>query len=511
MSQAFLGYQWLIHHFDLPQYPLPVSSFLGARISERQSDGRVVKVYTPQYAPGDTAIGHLEFALKYDGVHLAVLSATFRAMGPGPIERYLRMHPTSKYAKLLGFYYEFCTGNVIDPAIEAGGNYVLALDKDEYVTRKGTNIPRWRVTNNLLGGPAFCPIIRRVPDIPSDDDDRLQQEVSRLVADFPVELLERAADYLYLKETKSTYRIEHEEVPPHERKIRFLKMLQAAGRDDFASLLSEEGLTSCQHLIVDRRYAVDGFRDDQNYVGETLPHRERVHYICPPPEQLHELMTGLQSFALGSFDLHPILQAAVVSFGFVFMHPFDDGNGRLHRFLIHDVLQRRNVTPPGLLLPVSAVMLRDMRQYDACLESFSKPLVGDLAKFEVARNGALTFKNGASLADYYRFPDMTAIAVYLSKAVEKCIQEDFADELNILTSFDAARSCIQNIIDMPDRRMDMLMKFLHQNQGRLAKGRRRDFEEITDEELKSIEEGFRAIFWPAASPGPDQGATPPSP
>jgi Fic family protein len=35
-----------------------------------------------------------------------------------------------------------------------------------------------------------------------------------------------------------------------------------------------------------------------------------------------------------------VLAAAMVAFGFVFMHPFVDGNGRIHRYLTHHVLLR---------------------------------------------------------------------------------------------------------------------------------------------------------------------------
>lgn len=490
-----LGYQWLQEHFGLPPYPLPVRSLLGSRLSDRhETDGRLTRVYPPTYAPEESPIGHLEFALKYDGIHLPMLAASFRAMGPGPVAALLAAHPTSKYARLLGFYYEFCTGNELDPELTVGGNYIQALDPAVYVTRPGRKVPRWRVENNLPGTPAFCPLIRRDARIPEASDDGLARALGALVSEFPQDLLDRAVDYLYLKETKSTYRIENEDVPPHDRKVRFLKLLQSAGQDDLGFLMSEAGLTACQGAIVDPRYAEDSFRDDQNYVGETLAHRERVHYICPPPEQLRSLMAGLRQFALDGFDLHPVVHAAVTSFGFVFMHPLDDGNGRLHRFLIHDVLQRRHLTPPGVLLPVSAAMLRDMRRYDSALETFSRPLVNDLAQYEVAQNGMLRFFNGTELADYYRFPDMTGVVHYLFETIEACIQEDFADELRTLRSFDAARTAVQAIVDLPARKMDQMLKFLFQNQGRLARHRRGDFAELSDVEIQDIEVAFREAF-----------------
>lgn len=49
-------------------------------------------------------------------------------------------------------------------------------------------------------------------------------------------------------------------------------------------------------------------------------------------------------------------------------HPFLDGNGRIHRFLIHDLLTRDSLTEQGLIIPVSAHMLNNMKDYDAALE-----------------------------------------------------------------------------------------------------------------------------------------------
>jgi hypothetical protein len=88
-----------------------------------------------------------------------------------------------------------------------------ALEESDYFTLAGKNSTRWRVRNNLLGSADFCPIVRKKSGIPDVSDSSLQLAVSAMVAELPLSLLERAADYLYLQETKSTYRIEREEMP----------------------------------------------------------------------------------------------------------------------------------------------------------------------------------------------------------------------------------------------------------------------------------------------------------
>ena len=58
-----------------------------------------------------------------------------------------------------------------------------------------------------------------------------------------------------------------------------------------------------------------------------------------------------------------LVVAAAVAFGFVYVHPFIDGNGRLHRWLIHQVLAAAGYNPPGVVFPVSAAILRNIQSY----------------------------------------------------------------------------------------------------------------------------------------------------
>jgi hypothetical protein len=74
---------------------------------------------------------------------------------------------------------------------------------------------------------------------------------------------------------------------------------------------------------------------------------------------LNDLMAGMleANDRMRDDGLDPLLQAAANAFGFVNVHPFEGGNGRLHRCLIHHVLAERAFTPQGIVFPVSSVML----------------------------------------------------------------------------------------------------------------------------------------------------------
>jgi Fic family protein len=76
-----------------------------------------------------------------------------------------------------------------------------------------------------------------------------------------------------------------------------------------------------------------------------------------------------------SIIFHPYILAVIVSYTFVFIHPFEDGNGRIHRFLLHDILHRFNFTPTGIIFPISATLLRNKQKYDQMLESVSEPIL----------------------------------------------------------------------------------------------------------------------------------------
>src|SRR5204862_8014940 len=73
-------------------------------------------------------------------------------------------------------------------------------------------------------------------------------------------------------------------------------------------------------------------------------------------------------------SLDAIIAAAVLAFGFVYIHPFVDGNGRIHRYLIHHGLAERGFNPAGVVFPVSAAVLARIDEYSVALEDYSRRL-----------------------------------------------------------------------------------------------------------------------------------------
>ena len=296
-------------------------------------------------------------------------------MGAAEITDYVKSKPMGKYARRIWYFYELITGHRLPLDDLQRGNYVDLLEPDAYFTTSSARqIRRQRVNDNLLGDGRFCPTVRRTGAIQRFLEADLKERCRRVVAAYPQELLKRALSYLYTKETKSSFEIEHIK-PSANRTERFISLLQLAEKEDFCD---KPRLIDLQNRTVDPRFAEADYRTRQNYVGETVAWQaERVHFACPKPEDLPDLMAGLITAhqRMGADEVHPVVHAAAAAYGFVFLHPFEDGNGRIHRFLIHNILARRRFTPEGVMFPVSAAMRKNLTKYDASLEAFSKSLM----------------------------------------------------------------------------------------------------------------------------------------
>ncbi len=489
MSNQPIGYSALIEKLTLKVNPHHVASYvaLQGRGHTDFDQNRQVRVYPKSYAlkDPDNVLSHLEFALKHEGINLEIAQELFLLIDKRTICQHIQLQPTGKYNRIIWFLYEFLIKVRLDLEDCKKLNYVDLLDSEQYFTLPGIKSPRHAINNNLLGDQEFCPIIRRTHKLTTYIEKHFDIEAQKIAKQYDPKLISRASYYLYAKETRSSYAIEREK-PSKKRIQRFVEILKKAPSIQH---LSKEILVELQNAIVDPRFKDEDYRKSQNYIGENISeYQQKIHYISPKPEDVPALMSGLLAVLekVSKIEFPPVILAATISFAFVFIHPFEDGNGRIHRFLIHYILSRLLFTPQNIIFPVSAVMLQKIRDYDRILEEFSEPLMRNISDYDWSDDGILVI-NQPTL-HFYQFVDFTRFSEYLFECIEETLLNHFANEIQFLLNYDRTKSAMQDVIDMPDHLIDLFMRSVAQNQGKLgSQKRQKHFEQLSDDEISKLE------------------------
>lgn len=325
VSSGKVGYARVIDRFDLPSLPLPtiavIDGAVRGRDQVRRGDQDILR-FQPTYRPDDNTLADLVFALRYEGINLQVLSLLFAKRGAQDIQPFVEASPQSLFARRLGYLYEWLTGDALSFATPSRSSYVSLLDQDlQFGLLNGTRNPKYRVIDNLPGNRAFCPLVKRTARLQSTLANDLARRTQKTLAKYDHDLLRRAAAFLYLKETQSSFEVEREKPSP-QRAQRFADLLREA---EINSPLSEERFVDLQNSVVDPRFREASYRTRQNWIGDDLGVRKRIAFVPPRPDDARALMDGLvamsESLRLAPSNLDPVVAAASLSFGFVFIHP----------------------------------------------------------------------------------------------------------------------------------------------------------------------------------------------
>lgn len=102
-------------------------------------------------------------------------------------------------------------------------------------------------------------------------------------------------------------------------------------------------------------------RDSQNWIGGRGDNPYGADFVPVPEDRVLPLLEDLCRFVARD-DLPAIAQAAIAHAQFETIHPFEDGNGRVGRCLIHFVLRRRGVAS-SFVPPISPVLAANDRAY----------------------------------------------------------------------------------------------------------------------------------------------------
>ena len=488
---TLVGYGAVIEALELA-VPLPRDLAL---ISTKRRQYRVAgwRVFTPRHQPADTLWAHLVFALKYEGLDLLFFKKLFAQLPAAALEEWVRHAPQSRYARTVWFLYEWLLARRLDLPDLTQGNYVPVVNEQlQYAAATAQPVPRQRLRNNLPGVAGFCPLVHKTAALEQylarDLAGRAQLVLSGLHAD----VLVRTSAFLLLKDSKASFTIEGEQPLP-TRALRWGRAIGQAGQQP----LSREELLRLQQLVIENsRFVRLGYRTEGGFVGEhdrstgdPIPDHVSARW-----QDLESLMSGLLDAAahLETVDFPPVLSAAAIAFGFVFVHPFVDGNGRVHRYLIHHLLARLGFTPPGIIFPVSAAILEHLPAYRQVLEGYSHPVLEFIPWRKTVDHNVEVL---ADTSDYYRYFDATAPAEFLFDCVAYTLEKTIPQEVAYLQRYDALKAWLDERFQMPDKLVAVLIRFLEQNQGVLSKrAREKELALLTPVEVAQIEQQYAVYF-----------------
>ena len=491
-EEGFLvGYGALMEAFKL-EVPVPdVLALISTK--KREYKTHEWQVFTSRYLPEDSLYKQLVFALKHEGINLLLLKKLFEKLSEEETLSLIRKEPTGQYSRRLWFLYEWLLNKKMDTEGVQLGNYIPLVDIDlQFALNKGEKSVRHRIINNLPGNSGFCPLIRKTDKLMQYIEKSLSSHTENYIKNIHAEVLKRASAFLLLKDSKASFTIEGES--PKSR--RMARWGQAIGQAGMIELNKEELLRLQQIIIENPRFVDMGFRRKGGFIGEhdRITGEPLPDHISAKWQDLDHLMTSLlqTNQMLLKSDLDAVLSAAVIAFGFVFIHPFEDGNGRLHRYLIHHILSKKQFSKQGMIFPVSASILDHIVDYRKVLEAYSLPLL-DYIEWRETKDHNVEVLNDT--LDYYTYFDATKQAEFMYDCVMDTIENIIPREVNYLIRYDQFKHFLEDEFEMPDKLIALLVRFMEQNGGTFSKkAKENEFDKLNEEEISKIETEYQKIF-----------------
>jgi Fic family protein len=489
-----VGYAWIRDHLGLPSFLGPrEASIANVNSIERSPEGslRIPRTLVPEA----TLLAHILFALKHEDVNLHLLALALREVPADDLITAFESTPNGVYIRQACYLWERVNTRVLNRPTGANitAAYVAVFDPGLYVTGASRRSTSWRVDFNGLGDIDFCPVVRQTPAIRQLLAEDLLTQVREFADKTGHEMLDRTLTWAYLSETEGSFAIEGE-IPTQSKAQAFANLLKQASD---SRRLTEEYLVDLQNATVTNPLdkAVE-FRSEQNRLQKKgLMGAAGVAYLPPEPDLSVELMGHLMRLANEPpTGLDPLVHAAILSFGFVLIHPFMDGNGRLSRFLIHHSLGQSGNLPKAFVLPISVAMKRHEDAYLDALRSFSRP-ARELCAVTWLGGDDYTYdwKPGADLA--FRYMDLTACVEFTLQMAKVALEQDLLRETRFLADFDRVYRKVDEKFDVRGTDLSNLIAFALEQGGRLSRNRRKQYgERVQAEALDAIEAEVQACL-----------------
>ncbi|QQE86036.1 Fic family protein [Pseudomonas putida] len=454
----------------------------------------------------DDLLGNVLFALKHEGINLSILA---QALPQIPAERFsqaLEASPNGVYIRKACYLREAFTGEDIEQPSPVRGGFAQLFDPEQYITRPGERNSKWRVEFNGLGDLTYCATVERTAQVTELLEHDILGKAKNFIGSLPPLMMDRAINWAYLHETQDSFAIE-KEAPTEDKSRRFIKLLRQAHE---RHPLTEDYLVTLQNATVANPLDLAAaFRHEQNHLSNGMQGAAGVTYVPPPPGLCRELMESLMRFANeGPTQIDPLVAASIISFGFVFLHPFMDGNGRLSRFLIHQALCHSGALENGLLLPVSVAMKREERLYLETLQGYSGP-VREYWQVHWIDHEQFTFEFIGADA-IYRFWDATQCVVFTCLMAKRALEVELRDETAFLENYDAVYRAVDERFDVRGSDLANLVMMCLSNGGSVSNNRRKQYlYRVPEAVFDYIEQTAQQVLAAQRSAAqPQQGAEP---
>ena len=465
-----VGYEFL-------RRSLRLTGFVEARPAEVRPVTRVMPadglLAVPAHvAPqGEDSLGHVLFALKHEGVNLQLLAQALPTLPAERLQAALHQTPNGQYIRIACFLWEGYTGQRLGERPEIAVGYVDVFDPAQYVTGPAQRDARWRVNFNGLGSLRYCVTVERTPAIEAAMASDILGRADAFVQSLGPAMLDRALAWAYLHETEDSYAIENEK--PSEDKARaFVQLLHQAheGRP-----LTEDYLAELQaSTVINPLDRAVQFRTEQNWLRGPSRGSAGVTYVPPWPSLAVQLMDEWMAFANSApLQIDAIVAASVACFGFVFIHPFMDGNGRLSRFLFHKALCTSGKLRKGVLLPVSVAMKRNEADYLAVLQGYSRQ-ARERVQVTWVDEGEYLFEFKTDDA-IFRYWDATACVEFGFRMAAQALDVELRRETQFLARYDRVVRAVDGRVDIRGSDLGTLVVIGLDNEGVISKKKRKRF------------------------------------
>lgn len=476
-----IGYTALLARYSIEVARPRCQSYIGTQRATRETEVGRVETWTKQALLDESDVGHLLFVVKREDIDLLVLTKVFEHVDPAELCAAIGAKPTSMYLRRLWFFWEFLTGRALAlPDSTSTTGYTDVLPTAEYYTRPAPlKLARYRVNNNLLGNSGWCPIVRKTKKLEDFETKRLNDRASSAVQQMNPADLARAIGYLHTKETHASFELEEES--PSDRANRFAKALfdkSTQGRG--TPWWNEARYAELYNELASPKFSTGGYRNEEVWIGQQprLDRPAKIDWVGANWEDVRDLMDSHAS-AWQRHQLKELKQAVdgativdgkpyefqascgdpfvdflfagCLSFGFVYIHPLLDCNGRIHRLMLQHILGSMRFTPAGVPIPISAAILNDRFGYVAALEAHSKRVLRFVNYETFSDDEGTKVKVPREATPYYRYIDMTSQLEALCGWFETGITKELVDELRIIRFFDRAKDAMREVVAMPDK------------------------------------------------------------